>query len=158
MFVRTLSVGALLVACVAGVHVSGHAAQNPASEARFEVASVKLREGQSRPSPPPIPATSLVRRGGVFHADFTVASLVQFAYDLRDFQVLGGPDWIRQDGFEINARAGFDPTPEQVRLMVRSLLKERFRLTTHSERRDMRFLALVLARDDRRLGPYIRAT
>jgi uncharacterized protein (TIGR03435 family) len=157
MCVRNLIVGALLIAGVAGVHVSGHAAQGPASEARFEVASVKMREGQSRPSPPPS-AMSLLGRGGVFHADFTVASLVQFAYDLRDFQVLGGPDWIRQDGFEINARAGFDPTPEQVRLMVRSLLKERFRLTTHSERRDMRFLALVLARDDRRLGPYIRAT
>ena len=49
-----------------------------------------------------------------------------------------------------------DVPVEQVKLMVQSLLADRFKLTSHTEQRGMKFLALILARPDGRLGPYIQ--
>ena len=48
--------------------------------------------------------------------------------------------------FEIDARAGGDVTTDDVRLMVRSLLEERFGLVTHTDSREMRHFRLLLAR------------
>jgi uncharacterized protein (TIGR03435 family) len=143
---------AVVAAMLALVSVGQPLAQSPA-EPRFEIASIRKHEGQGPRLP--VPAAALTS-GGVFRGSLTVASLIQAAYGLEDSRVVGGPDWIRQDSFRIDARAGFDASFEQVQPMVRSLLKDRFRLTTHVEQREMRFLALVLARGDGRLGPYIR--
>ena len=43
-----------------------------------------------------------------------------------------------------------------MKLMVRSLLEDRFKLVTRSEQRDMRSTALILSREDGRLGPYLQ--
>ena len=80
---------------------------------------------------------------------------MQFAYSLRDFQVVGGPEWIKKDLFEVYAKSVGEPARADVLLMLQSLLEERFRLVTHKEPRDMRFFAMVVARSDGRLGPYL---
>ena len=72
---------------------------------------------------------------------------------MPSFQVIGGPDWVRKDRFDISARAAESTSPEHMRLMVQSLLQERFRLVLHHDRREMRHAALVLARSDGRVGP-----
>ena len=145
---------------VAVLMLAGSIAQLPAqapsvSRPTFEVASIKP---QSEPVSFASMATASprLRPGGVFtgsHA--SVASLVLYAYDLQPFQLIGGPDWARRDSFEISARASADASAAQVRLMVQSLLDDRFKVVTHTEQRDIRFYALVLARQDGRLGPYI---
>jgi len=124
---------------------------------RFEVASVK-------PQRAPINAATLrgsgprVMPGGVFNPTRTsVSSLLMFAYDLKPYQILGGPDWVRRDVFHIDARAGFNAPADQIKLMVQSLLEDRFKLITHREQRDMPYYALVIARPDGRLGPYLRS-
>jgi uncharacterized protein (TIGR03435 family) len=149
---RYVAIGVLVAAAIV-VQVS--AQEKPSSDGpQFEVASIRKCQG---PCPTlAIPAIALSRRVGGVRDNLTVAALIQAAYGLEDWRVVGGPDWIREDYFEINATAGFDASFEQKQLMVRSLLRERFRLTTHVEQREMRFLALVLARGDGRLGPYIR--
>jgi uncharacterized protein (TIGR03435 family) len=122
---------------------------------RFEVASVK-------PAPPPQPVGPglIVRRPsppGSFNRTATVASLIQLAYELQvEQQVVGGPQWLRDDRFEIAARAGREAPFAEMRLMVRSLLAERFKLVAHSEQREMPTYALVLARSDKRLGPGLK--
>jgi len=119
----------------------------------FDVASVKV---QLTPLEPALLSRAVPRmRGrGVFggtHA--TVESLILFAYDLQPAQAIGGPDWIRRDWFEIDARAAVDASPAQIKFMVQSLLEDRFKLVTRTEQREMRYLELVLARPDGRLGP-----
>jgi uncharacterized protein (TIGR03435 family) len=84
------------------------------------------------------------------------AALIRFAYDLPDFLVLGGPDWLRSDRFDVVAKAEGDPPLEQKRLMLRRLLAERFRLTVHTETRELPFYALVMARSDGKPGPRLR--
>jgi uncharacterized protein (TIGR03435 family) len=147
--------GALITFIVlAGAPVIG---QEPAPpKLTFDVASI-------RPQSSSVTLTNLagtfarVRPGGGFsgtHA--TVASLIMFAYDLKDYQIAEGPGWIRESYFDINARAERpDARDEDIRLMVRSLLEDRFGLVAHMEPREMRFQALVRARPDGPLGPQL---
>ena len=72
--------------------------------------------------------------------------LITNAYQLSFFQVVGGPDWIGTDRFDIAAKAPDDASPEQTRAMVRTLLKDRFKLVVHMETRDTPIYALVKAR------------
>ena len=76
-----------------------------------------------------------------------------FAYNVRSDLIVGGPDWAREDTFQISAKAATDVPLDQIRLMVQSLLEDRFKLVTHVEPREMRFLALVRARPNEALGP-----
>ena len=115
----------------------------------FEVASVKKQPAFIPPSR--TPTSSVVFR----RLNATVASLVQFGYNIRNFQLIGGPDWMRKDLFEINARAAGDTPIEQMRLMVQSLLEDRFKLVVRREQRVMQGSALIVARDDGRLGSKI---
>ena len=126
------------------------------SEPTFEVASIKP---QTVPYSAATAGTAgpIIRPGGIFTSSHvTVETLLRFAYDLRwPHQVVGGPDWVRQDMFQINARAGSDVTRDQIKLMVGSLLADRFNLVFRREQRETDVVALVLARPDGRLGPNL---
>jgi len=81
-------------------------------------------------------------------------TLIAFAYGVDDFRLLGGPGWIRdeQTRFDVNGRVTANVSNEQLRLMMQSVLEDRFALVTHREQREMPVYSLVLARDDGRLG------
>ena len=81
--------------------------------------------------------------------------LITNAYQLSFFQVVGGPGWVSTDRFDIAAKAPDGAPPEQTRAMVRTLLKDRFKLVVHMETRDTPIYALVKARADDRLGPKL---
>jgi len=113
----------------------------------FEVASVK------RNPAPFAPATLSERPGGSVIAIFQpLDRLAAFAYRVDDFRVIGGPGWIRDARFDVNAKATGEASSEQLRLMMRSLLADRFALVAHKEQREMAIYSLVLAREDGRLG------
>ena len=138
-------------ACVAALCTAAAGVQEP--KPAFEVASVKRQASFVPPSPPsgPAPAVS----AAFYRVNATVVTLVRFAYGVTDAQVIGGPEWIRKDMFEINARAADALPQDGMRPMVASLLEDRFKLTIRREQRQMRGEVLVLARDDRRLGPTL---
>ena len=124
------------------------AASAQSARPRFEIASVKKQAG-------PLPATEPTT-GPRFHLrNWNLARLVQYAYRLHDFELIGGPDWARKDLFEIVARPA-NQSEDQSRLMMQSLLEERFKLLLHGETRQMRFYSLVLADKSGRLGPDLR--
>jgi len=84
--------------------------------------------------------------GRIFFGGFT-KWVIEFAFNLRDFQIAGGPDWISSQWFEINAvppesspsvnikARNAEPTSEQ-RLMLQSLLADRFGFKCHFETKD----------------------
>jgi len=128
------------------------------SNPKFEVASIK----------PTVPITSgpldtllkavfpRFQPGGLFTAQqVTVQQLVMLAYDLKPYQVVGGPKWMREDHFQINAKAGTNASTDQMKMMIPSLLVDRFKLVTHTEQREIRYQALVLARSDGTAGPNL---
>jgi uncharacterized protein (TIGR03435 family) len=88
----------------------------------------------------------------------TVRQLLFSAYQMQDYQVIGGPDWLRTERFDVEATAEGGPPPQQMLLMVRTLLADRFKLVMHTESREMPIYRLVMARSDRQTGPYLKPT
>src|SRR5262245_56074988 len=98
-------------------------AQVPSGTPRFEVASVRLnRSGDPM-------YRQQAQPGGRFTAtNMTSRGLIRFAYELQDYQLEGGPEWATNERYDITARADHDASTAEVRLMLRTLLAERFQL------------------------------
>jgi len=69
---------------------------------------------------------------------------------------VSGPSWWTSDRFDIVATVAGNPPPEQIPLMLRALLADRFKLVVHTEKRELPIYALVLAGRDGELGARIR--
>ena len=126
-------------------------AQNPT----FEVASVKSnRSGDFRRGMGPEP-------GGRFGAtNVGLRDLIAFAYGVAnadaDERVIGGPDWITRERFDITAKAPSALEPSQSPMLVKALLVDRFKLEAHEEMREVSAYALVRARGDGAVGPSVK--
>ena len=146
----------LLLVVAAGFPLT---AQQPAPA--FEVASVK-------PTGSGPEGFLIAFRNGRYTARYlTLKRLIQSAYAtaggaLRADQVIGGPAWLDVDRFDVEAIApetadsSNGTIPPTVSLMLRQLLAERFSLRVHSETTERPLFALVLAREDGKLGPNLR--
>jgi uncharacterized protein (TIGR03435 family) len=134
---------------------SGLNAQTPpvSNDPAFEVASV-------RPNTSGYMSMRLEPQSGdrLMATNVTTAMLIRFAYDLPDFHVSGGPNWLNADRFDVAAKAEANATIDQRRLMLRRLLTERFKLNAHIETRDLPIYTLIMARTDGRLGAQLRRT
>jgi uncharacterized protein (TIGR03435 family) len=89
---------------------------------------------------------------GITARNVTLKRLVAEAYQLQLNQVLG-PGWLGQNEYDVDARTAEAVTREQMALMLRSLLAERFHLKTHSETREMHVYELAIGKS----GPKIHA-
>jgi len=121
---------------------------------KFEVASIRLQATPRTPAE----VTGWIRLhpgGRLAGSHSTLMSLVTYAFDVKEYQVIG-PDWIRRTFYAVDARTSSDAPIDQVRLMLRSLLEERFAFAAHREQREMSYQALVLSRKDGRPGPRLR--
>ena len=128
-------------------------AQTP--DPTFEVASVKPNKSGEQKS------ASFVQPGGRYTAtNVTLRMLLRSAYGVHDTQIVGGPNWVNTDRFDIAAQASdaMPPTAfrDQARLMLRPLLAERFKLELHHESREIPVYGLVLARGNGAFGPQFR--
>ena len=70
------------------------------------------------------------------------------AWGIRDYQIIGGPSWITTDRFSINAKAETNVPRDQVLLMLRSLIVERFNLKYRGEKRELPAYVLTLPRNE----------
>jgi uncharacterized protein (TIGR03435 family) len=99
---------------------------------------------------------------GIFKADFPVLIYIAFAYKLfptsaeTESLLLNQPLWVSQEGMAIRMRASGNPTKDQARLMMQSMLADRFKLAIHFETREVPVLALTLIRPGK-LGPTLRS-
>ncbi len=99
--------------------------------------------------------------GGYFSARNSLVNYIEFAYNLPltddEERVLLEHlrRWVREDNFVIQARASGNPTRDQMRLMMQSLLANRFKLALHFETREETVLALTLIQPGK-TGPALR--
>ena len=75
------------------------------------------------------------RKGYMVLQNQTLRRLVAVAFDVTEERVLGGPKWMSDDRFQIEARAATPADDPELRQMLQSLLAERFQLTVHRESR-----------------------
>ena len=150
----------------------------------FEVVTIRPWRPPLTPPPPPpsegigVPNPALpdkiapINPGGQttdrVHSILSARLLIAFAYNVpfgfERIRVVGGPDWLGSDDYEIQAKIEdslyaamqkMNPAQqrEQVNLMEQSLLADRFKLKVHFETREMPMYALVIAKGGPKLTP-----
>jgi uncharacterized protein (TIGR03435 family) len=106
----------------------------------FEVATIK-------PTPPDYRARFMTMQGGhqFVAKGYTVRFLISAAYNLPTKAIIGGPDWIDAERFDIQAATPGEmrPTPDEQMAMVRTLLADRFKFTFHKEPKDLAVYVLT---------------
>jgi uncharacterized protein (TIGR03435 family) len=122
--------------------------------AEFDAASVKVNK------------TGDARTGGVLAGNRfsmineTAWRLIGEAYALSQplprNLIQGGPDWIDTERFDVEGVAQTPLTRERARVMLRTVLRQRFKLDVHIESREAPIYALVMARGDGKLGPQLK--
>jgi uncharacterized protein (TIGR03435 family) len=115
---------------------------------QFEVASIK-------PSPPGAPGPTFYNPTPTRFeiTSVTAKALIAYAYDVREFQISGGPGWIGSEEYDIVAKPDGDVRGDRVLAMARALLAERFHLNLHRESKEMPVLALLVAKGGPKLKP-----
>jgi uncharacterized protein (TIGR03435 family) len=145
----------LVSAILAAIGLSAKAAQTTNPPA-FEVVSVKanISVGESGMiSSPNAPGQLRV-------TNIPLRAILVHAYQLRDYQIVGAPDWTRTARFDITAKFpdGIDQATHYFPMMQRMLV-DRFELMARREIRELPIYRLVRARGDGRLGSQlIRST
>lgn len=94
--------------------------------------------------------------------DDSLYSLIAIAYDLPimgAIRVVGGPGWTRQEHFTVEGTVDFPAkiTPRdraaRMRLMLRALLSDRFKLVLREETKDLPIYALTVGKRGLKLKP-----
>ena len=122
-------------------------AQPPA----FEVASIK-------PAAPEARGMSLNRdpAGGIVGTNLNIRTLIILAYHVQDFQLSGGPAWIRTDRFDIAAKPPAGSPKDVTWPMLMTLLADRCKLVVHREFHELPIYSLVVAKGGSKLQPLNR--
>jgi uncharacterized protein (TIGR03435 family) len=81
----------------------------------------------------------------------TLWKCIWFAYQVKEYQISGGPKWLDHDRYDINARATGPVKSPELRVMLQRLLAERFKLVVHRESRAFPGYALVVAKSGLKL-------
>jgi len=116
--------------------VSSPAFVQPGERPRFEVAAVK-------PSLTDSPIAVRVLPGGRLVANAPIKLLIMNAFALQRPQIIGGPDWINKERYQIEAKSESSVDKKQWMLMLETLLEDRFRMSAHRENREMPAYALI---------------
>lgn len=121
----------------------GAAAQSPPA---FEVVSIHRSHGGND--------TTDMAQGRLTMNNVSLRTLVRTAYDIQNFQFAGGPGWLDSDTFDITAITADHAavSRDQYRVLVRTLLAERFQLKVHWETRQGDVYVLVVAKN----GPLLK--
>jgi len=139
----------LVTLAVAVCSAASLIAQQPAFEAAV------LRPNRSGDE-----GTSMGQRPGgqYIMTNGTIALLLQNAFRPENGEIVGAPDWVRSERYDLRATANATTSSDDLRLMLRSLLAERLKLAAHLEPREQPVYFLEKARADGRLGASIERT
>lgn len=147
------AVRSLVIVCCAATAL----AQQAPDKARptFEAATIKLADRAASPLPVAPSAPNRLRIPSQ-----TLMLLIYTAYGNGGYntalRVTGGPDWVKQTAFYVEGVAAGPSTPQQMRLMLQSLLEDRFALKISHETQTNDMMNLVLDRSDGKLGPKVK--
>jgi uncharacterized protein (TIGR03435 family) len=149
----------LAVAAILGVVVTG---QNVPSPLTFEVSTVKPASGDDHHI-----MLQMQPGGGLRTMGTPVKMLIMQAYDVRRYQITGGPAWLDTEAYDITAKPASpdaeskDPREmtdadrktiqEKMRARLQALLADRFQLTIHHETKEQPIYTLVVAKSGSKL-------
>lgn len=140
---QAIAIGAVLLAAAYGLFAQ------PQEHPAFQVASIKpnTQTGPNFRGVRPEPGGRLT----VHNAPLLM--LIQNAYQLQAYQVIGGPEWVNTDGYDIEAKPDHDTDRPEMLRMLQTLLADRFKLAIHRETRELPVYGLAAAKGGLRMPP-----
>jgi uncharacterized protein (TIGR03435 family) len=131
-------------------------AQAPVQKPSFDVISIKPSAPDNSPRVGGSP-----RGDRLLMTKVTLKTLLQTAYPpapgtSRQLEIIGGPAWMDSDRFDLEAKADCGGGPidrDRYRLMIQSLLEDRFQLKSQTESREVPIYELVVAKSGLKIKP-----
>src|SRR5689334_530672 len=111
---------AIVIAVLSNV-VAIAIAQSSTDAGAFEAASVKPHKSDEQGS------IRLTPGGQLTITAMPLREIIRFAY-VQQYQLAGEPKWVDSERFDIVAKIERQISPQRVRLMLRALLADRFKL------------------------------
>jgi uncharacterized protein (TIGR03435 family) len=136
-----LAAGALTLSAVDATSGGGR-------QAAFDVASVKPNRARVRTS-------MTITPGGIIYTNVSLSDCLQAAYGVKRFQI-SGPEWLRSERYDIDARTGGAASAGQSTAMLQELLRDRFKLSLHREKKELPVFALLAGKSGPKNGPKLR--
>jgi uncharacterized protein (TIGR03435 family) len=147
---RTTATVLTFATVIGGVTVVSAQAPSDQSGPAFEVASIKRNMSGSGSMSVRAPGDRFEMVNG------TVMTLVLNAYGLQPFQVIDAPAWTRSERYDVSAKAESAPSVTERREMIRTLLRDRFKMVARAETRPLPAYVLMRIRPDGQLGPQLK--
>jgi uncharacterized protein (TIGR03435 family) len=124
-------------------------AQSQPAPPSFEVADVQInKSGEARMAVDFLPGGKLSMR------NVPMKIMIAMAYHVRPDALTGGPGWLDSDRFDVVAKALQTTSSDEIRLMLRTLLAERFKLAVHADHKMGPAYALMVGKT----GPKLQAS
>lgn len=116
----------------------------------FDAADVHVSPKSVNPN---VTSTGGFVRGGKYQfKNATMLDLIASAYSVEPDKVVGGPSWLETDRFDILAKAPASATNANAKLMLKSLLADRFKLAIHNEDKPMNAFVMTMTKP----GPQLK--
>ena len=102
----------------------------------------------------------LTPNGGFRAGNYSLKDLIRLGWDVRNFQISGGPGWLDADRYNVEAKpeTPFDASStagfKRLGDMVQLALEDRFRLKVHQQTKEMSVYYLVVGT----VGPKLKRT
>jgi uncharacterized protein (TIGR03435 family) len=145
---------ARFIACLVTLAAAAVGAQErspagpPPNGPRFDVVSIKRSQTEDTDT------SWGAQPGGRWRMrNLAMSVLIREAFPAQVGDLIGAPDWVTSDRYDVDARTEGNPTREQMRPMLQTLLAERFQFAAHYETVERPVFSLVVARADGRTRP-----
>jgi uncharacterized protein (TIGR03435 family) len=150
-------------AIILGFCMSARPQSSPQQTEKLEYEVAAIRQSKSEATPytnfPLGPGPEYTPGGRLIAKNMPLLKFIEFAYKPTNYQIESlrsqMPSWSRDIGFDIEARAEGNPSKDEMRLMMQSLLATRFHLIIHRESREVPVFALTLVKPGK-TGPQLR--
>jgi len=119
------------------------------ADPEFDVCSIK-------PSDPATQGRGLTMRGREVVTINTPAKfLMTFVYGVHANQIVGAPAWFDSENYDLDGKPAQEgrPNQNQIKIMIRKLLADRFQLKFHREKRELSVYALQVGKTGPKLTP-----
>ena len=114
----------------------------PAQPPAFQVASIKRNTDTAFRGM----GVRALPGGRLVTQNAPVMMLIQNAYTVQAYQVVGGAAWINSEGYDIEAKPEGSVDRKQMWLMLQTLLADRFKLVLHHDTRELPIYALTVTK------------
>jgi uncharacterized protein (TIGR03435 family) len=116
----------------------------------FDVASIRVNTSGDEVNNRPPEERVRIAPGNISMTNITLITCLMDAYRIYRFQV-SAPAWMNSVRYDITAKAADPVPPDQVRLMLRTLLADRFHLTFHQVQKDLKVYSLTQDKREHKL-------